>query len=113
MTRRIGRYKKNFRRADSDMAPRAAGPAICPPRTSAEQSMARAAASQFWNQFKRRPTTDEVNDASNQVYHTVYPEGPFQIPSADHPCADRWLNIRKHFQSKIADLQKQSRASRR
>jgi hypothetical protein len=112
MTRRIGRYKKNFRRAGRDLLGSAsmnlASPQLCPPRPAAERKNAREAADAIWAKVRRRPTSDEVNHGSNMAYWKTYPEGPHKIPSADHECAKRWTKIRHHFNERIQELMSRS-----
>lgn len=104
MTRRRGIYgKKGVRAAASGLKTHggATQPSLCPPRPSQEKAGAETMAAHVWNSLRRKPTLDEENEAINTVYYNVYPEGPHQIPSPDHPCAKRWMNIRVHFNSEI------------
>ena len=65
-----------------------------PPRTLQERHQSRGAAEQFIASHKRQPSKAETDALANKVYKSVYPGGPYPIPSASHPCAKRWLNIR-------------------
>lgn len=112
MTRRIGRYKRNYRRANRDLfgsvAARIASPQLCPPRPAAERKNARDAANAIWAKIRRRPNSDEVNHGVNMAYRKTYPEGPHKIPSADHPCASRWISIMGHFKKRMMELERGS-----
>jgi hypothetical protein len=77
-------------------------PDTCTPRRQKrEKNTARSVADKFFNTAHRAPTSAEANDLINHAYALVYPDGPYPIPSATHPCAKTWLAIRGHFWSRI------------
>lgn len=65
-----------------------------PRRTLQERHQSRAAAEGFLAAHHRHPSTAELNTLANKVYKSVYPGGPYPIPSASHPCAKTWNVIR-------------------
>jgi len=115
MTRRIGRYKRNYRPSYRDLlgsrSMHIASPALCPPRPAAERKNARDAANAIWSKVRRSPTSDEINHGVNMAYWKTYPEGPHKIPTADHPCASRWISIMGHFKKRMRELERGSRIS--
>jgi hypothetical protein len=112
MTRRIGRYKKNYHRASRDIfgseTIKLSSPQVCPARPEAERKNARQAADAIWTKVRRRPSSDEVNHGVNMAYWETYPEGPHKIPYSDHECAKRWMKIRYHFNDRIHELMSRS-----
>lgn len=82
----------------------AAGTDDCRPRLDkAEYGQARAKADQFFNLHHRAPSSKEANAEINDVYASVYPGGPYPIPSASHKCAKNWMMIRSYFNGRIKE----------
>lgn len=72
-----------------------------PRRTMQERHQSRAVAEQFLALYHRQPSSAEMNTLANKVYKSVYPGGPYPIPSASHPCAKTWNVIRALISKRI------------
>lgn len=102
MTRRNGTQGRRYNRSRI-MSMGLSNPTLCPPRLGLEEKYGRAVGKKSYQVWVASgKTTSPMSGAVmspyiNHAYSQAYPEGPYPIPSANHPCAKRWLSIQKHY----------------